>query len=96
MPDRQQPVSAAQATGSSKLLWAVNDSWEMTRRSIRHIIRSFDQVMSLLLFPIMFMLLNRYVLGGAINTGSISYVNYLFPGILIQTLAFGANYTTIN
>jgi ABC-2 type transport system permease protein len=44
----------------------------------------------------MFMLLNRYVLGGAIDTGNVSYANYLFAGILIQTLAFGANYTTIN
>lgn len=79
----------------SSLFWVFNDSWEMTRRSIRHIIRSLDQVMSLLLFPIMFMLLNRYVLGGAINTG-IDYANYLFAGILVQTLAFGANYTTIN
>lgn len=78
------------------MYWALNDTWEMTRRSIRHIIRSLDQVMSLLLFPIMFMLLNRYVLGGAINTGDVAYVNYLFAGILVQTLAFGANYTTIN
>lgn len=61
-----------------------------------HIIRSLDQVMSLILFPIMFMLLNRYVLGGAIDTGEVSYANYLFAGILVQTLAFGANYTTIN
>jgi ABC-2 type transport system permease protein len=53
-------------------------------------------VLSLILFPIMFMLLNRYVLGGAIDTGDVSYANYLFAGILIQTLAFGANYTTIN
>lgn len=75
--------------------WAVSDTWEMTRRSIRHIVRSLDQVLSLILFPIMFMLLNRYVLGGSINTG-IDYVNYLFAGIFIQTLAFGANYTTIN
>jgi ABC-2 type transport system permease protein len=52
--------------------------------------------MSAAAFPIMFMLLNRYVLGGAINTGDISYANYLFAGILVQTLAFGANYTTIN
>lgn len=44
----------------------------------------------------MFMLLNRYVLGGAINTGNVSYANYLFAGIFVQTLAFGANYTTIN
>lgn len=80
----------------SSLYWVVNDTWEMTRRSVRHIIRSLDQVMSLIMFPIMFMLLNRYVFGGAINTGDVSYANYLFAGILVQTLAFGANYTTIN
>jgi ABC-2 type transport system permease protein len=74
----------------------VSDSLVMTRRSITHIIRSLDQLMSLVLFPIMFMLLNRYVLGGAIHTGNVSYANYLFAGILVQTLAFGANYTTIN
>lgn len=68
----------------------------MTKRSVMHIIRSLDQVMSLIMFPIMFMLLNRYVLGGAINTGDVSYANYLFAGIFVQTLAFGANYTTIN
>lgn len=81
---------------NSNLFWMINDSWEMTRRSVRHITRSFDQLFSLILFPIMFMLLNRYVLGGAINTGDVSYANYLFAGILVQTLAFGANYTTIN
>lgn len=76
--------------------WLLSDSLVMTRRSITHIVRSLDQVMSLILFPIMFMLLNRYVLGGAIDTGKVSYANYLFAGILVQTLAFGANYTTIN
>lgn len=92
--------SLAQASGPQKsragFMWAVSDYWVMTKRSIMHIVRSLDQVMSLLLFPIMFMLLNRYVLGGAINTGDVTYVNYLFAGILVQTLAFGANYTTIN
>lgn len=76
--------------------WAIRDSLALTRRSIMHIIRSFDQIMSLILFPVMFMLLNRYVLGGAIDTGEVTYANYLFAGILVQTLAFGANYTTIN
>lgn len=80
----------------SEFFWLVVDTWSMTKRSIRHIIRSFDQVMSLVLFPIMFMLLNRYVLGGAIDTGDVTYANYLFAGIFVQTLAFGANYTTIN
>lgn len=80
----------------SGLYWLLSDNWIMTKRSITHIIRSLDQVMSLVLFPIMFMLLNRYVFGGAIDTGDISYANFLFAGILVQTLAFGANYTTIN
>lgn len=80
----------------SKLTWAFKDSAVLARRSILHVIRSYDQVMSLIMFPIMFMLLNRYVLGGAINTGDVSYANYLFAGIFVQTLAFGANYTTIN
>lgn len=80
----------------SALYWTISDTWLMARRSITHIIRSLDQVLSLILFPIMFMLLNRYVFGGAIDTGDISYANYLFAGIFVQTLAFGANYTTIN
>ncbi len=78
------------------LYWIASDSWLMAQRSIRHITRSLDQLMSVAMFPIMFMILNRYVLGGAIDTGEVSYVNYLFAGILVQTLAFGANYTTIN
>ena len=80
----------------SRLFWVFNDCWEMTRRSVLHIIRSLDQMMSLVLFPIMFMVLNRYVFGGSIDTGNIDYANYLFAGIFVQTLAFGANYTTIN
>lgn len=80
----------------SSIYWTVSDTWLMAKRSTIHIIRSLDQVMSLILFPIMFMLLNRYVFGGAIDTGDISYANYLFAGIFVQTLAFGANYTTIN
>ena len=84
------------ANAPGGITWALSDTWIMAKRSLLHIVRSLDQVMSLLLFPIMFMLLNRYVLGGAIDTGNVSYANYLFAGILVQVLAFGANYTTIN
>ncbi len=89
-------LAPVQSESRSNLYWLISDSWLMAKRSIMHIIRSVDQVMSLIMFPIMFMLLNRYVLGGAIDTGNVSYANYLFAGILIQTLAFGANYTTLN
>jgi ABC-2 type transport system permease protein len=81
---------------NAKINWYISDVWVMARRSVLHITRSLDQLMSVAMFPIMFMLLNRYVLGGAIDTGNISYANYLFAGIFVQTLAFGANYTTIN
>lgn len=86
----------SKSTISPSFWWGLSDTWIMAKRSTMHIIRSLDQVMSLILFPIMFMLLNRYVLGGAIDTGDVDYANYLFAGILVQTLAFGANYTTIN
>lgn len=96
MENTQSLTSRVEPERRPKFYWILNDSWEMTKRSIRHITRSLDQLLAVALFPIMFMLLNRYVLGGAIDTGDVSYVNYLFAGILVQTLAFGANYTTIN
>jgi ABC-2 type transport system permease protein len=80
----------------SSLFWLFSDSWIMTKRSTLHIIRSLDQLLSVAIFPIMFLILNRYVFGGAIDTGEVSYVNFLVAGILVQMLAFGANYTTIN
>lgn len=94
--NKTETIAEIRPLQRSSLFWIFSDSWLMTKRSITHIIRSFDQVMSLILFPVMFMLLNRYVFGGAIDTGDVSYANYLFAGILVQTLAFGANYTTIN
>lgn len=80
----------------TKLFWMISDSWVLAKRSIKHITRNLDQLFSVALFPIMFFLLFRYVFGGAIDTGNISYVNFLVAGIFIQMLAFGANYTTLN
>lgn len=76
--------------------WMLNDCWVMIKRSIIHITRNLDQLLAVLTQPIMFMLLFRYVFGGAIDTGEISYVNYLTAGILIQQSAFGASTTAIN
>jgi ABC-2 type transport system permease protein len=75
--------------------WAVNDSWVLIKRSLRHIIRNLDQLLSVLIQPIMFMLLFRYVFGGAIDTGETSYVNFLTAGVLVQQAAFGASTTAI-
>src|SRR5246127_4813642 len=65
----------------------------LTGRSLRHITRSPDTIITTAIMPIAFMLLFVYVFGGAIETGSDSYVNYLLPGILLITIASGISYT---
>ena len=79
-----------------EIFWTLDNSWVLTKRSLKHIIRNVDQLLSAFLMPVMFLLLFRYVFGGAINTGETSYVNFLVAGILVQTAAFGANTTTFS
>lgn len=69
------------------------DTSVLLGRSLRHIARSLDTIITTTIMPIMFLLLFVYVFGGAIQTGSDSYVNYLLPGILIMTVASGISYT---
>jgi ABC-2 type transport system permease protein len=78
------------------IYWVLSDSWVLTRRSIKHITRNLDQLLSLILMPVMFLILFRYVFGGAIDTGDTSYPNFLLAGILVETLAFGSSNTTVN
>ena len=65
----------------------------MLGRSMRHIFRSMDTIITVTIMPIAFMLLFVYVFGGAIQTGTDNYVNYLLPGILLITIASGISYT---
>ena len=69
------------------------DTAVLTGRSLRHITRSMDTIITTTIMPIAFMLLFGYVFGGAINSGSTSYVTYLLPGILLITVASGIAYT---
>ena len=72
----------------------LRDTTVLTGRSLRHILRSPDTIITTALIPIAMMLLFVYVLGGAISTGSTeSYVNYMLPGILLITIASGIAYT---
>lgn len=71
----------------------VGDTAVLTQRSLRHISRSMDTIITTTIMPIAFMLLFVYVFGGAINSGSPSYVTYLLPGILLITIASGIAYT---
>ncbi|MGV8906205.1 MAG: ABC transporter permease [Acetobacterium sp.] len=67
----------------------------MLGRSMRHIFRSIDTIITVTLTPIAMMLLFVYVLGGAIQTGTDNYVNYLLPGILLIAIASGIAYTAV-
>jgi ABC-2 type transport system permease protein len=71
----------------------IDDTAVLTRRSLRHITRSLDTIITTTIMPIAFMLLFVYVFGGAINSGTDSYVDYLLPGILLITIASGISYT---
>jgi ABC-2 type transport system permease protein len=71
------------------------DTAVLTGRSLRHIMRSPDTIITTVITPVAIMLLFVYVFGGAINTGSDSYVNYLLPGILLITIGSGIAYTAL-
>ena len=71
----------------------MKDTAVLLGRSLRHIARSPDTIITTAVMPIAFLLLFVYVFGGAIETGTDSYVNYLLPGILIITVASGISYT---
>jgi len=71
------------------------DTAVLLGRSMRHITRSPDTIITVTIMPIALMLLFVYVFGGAIHTGSGHYVNYLLPGILLITIAMGISYTAI-
>ncbi len=70
-----------------------SDMGVMLGRSMRHIFRSMDTIITVTIMPIAFMLLFVYVFGGAIQTGTDKYVNYLLPGILLMAIASGIAYT---
>ena len=72
----------------------IGDTAVLTSRSLRHILRSPDTIITTAITPIALMLLFTYVFGGAIDTGSQeSYIDYMLPGILLITIASGVAYT---
>lgn len=71
----------------------LHDTSTLFARSMRHILRSPDTIITTAVTPIAMLLLFVYVLGGAISVGGGSYVNYLLPGILLITVASGIAYT---
>ncbi|WP_410792293.1 ABC transporter permease [Kribbella sp. C-35] len=71
----------------------LSDTGALTGRSLRHVTRSVDTIITTVLTPIAMMVMFVYVFGGAIDTGTDAYVNYMLPGILLITVASGVAYT---
>jgi ABC-2 type transport system permease protein len=74
---------------------ALTDTAVLTGRTMRHVTRSLDTILTTAIMPIAIMLMFVYVFGGAIDTDSQKYVDYMLPGILLITIASGIAYTAV-
>jgi ABC-2 type transport system permease protein len=73
----------------------LHDTTTVLGRSLRHVVRSPDTIITTAVTPIVTLLMFVYVFGGAIETGGTKYVDYLLPGILLITVASGVAYTAL-
>lgn len=83
-------VGTLQPQQRSRVYWALMDTLIIAKRNLQHIPRIPTQLLDVTVQPFMFVLLFRFVFGGAIKTGGTSYINYLMPGIFVQTLVFAS------
>jgi ABC-2 type transport system permease protein len=76
---------------------ALTDTWTMARRSLRHTTRSLDTIITVVLTPIAILLLFVYVFGGALGaqTGSINYIDFVTPGVIVMTVVSGIAYAAL-
>lgn len=79
-----------QAPPRPPLLAALRDAGSLAMRNLRHIPRQPELLVFATIQPIMFVLMFAYVFGGAIDTPGLDYIDFLIPGIVVQTLAFGS------
>jgi ABC-2 type transport system permease protein len=79
------------------MMRALADTWTLAKRGLRHITRSPDTIITVLLMPIGIMLLFVYVMGGALarQTGSVSYITFIVPGIVVMTVVSGIAYAAV-
>jgi ABC-2 type transport system permease protein len=79
----------------SAIAYAASDTFELAKRSVKRIRRQPDLAVGFTIQPVMFVLLFVYVFGGAIDTGPLDYVDFLMPGIIVQSMVFGGFVTAL-
>lgn len=90
-----RPTGVVLPQQRNRLRWAIADALVLAKRHLRHVPRNPELLVFATIQPVMFVVLFRYVFGGAINVSGTTYVNYLMPGIFVQTVAFGAMMTGV-
>jgi ABC-2 type transport system permease protein len=96
-------MEAAQALGAiprprqrPELFWLLSDSWELCKRTLIQIRRTPGEVISLVIMqPVLLIVLFRYVFGGAVETGDVSYANFLIPGVIAANAALVGTTATV-
>jgi ABC-2 type transport system permease protein/oleandomycin transport system permease protein len=88
-------IATARRFTLGDIIWTFSDAWVMTRRNLFRYVRLPQLLIFSTFQPVMFMLLFTYVFGGAVNVGGLDYIDYLLPGILIQTVVFGSIQTGV-
>jgi len=90
-----QRTTPQNASTLQRLSWNFTDAMVMTWRNLMYYLRVPQLLVFSTIQPVMFLLLFTYVFGSAINTPGGEYINYLLPGILVQTVLFGGTATTV-
>jgi ABC transporter DrrB family efflux protein len=93
IPAGEQPV-VPHGLGA-RVRWGLADALVIAKRSLLRVPRQPELLLGFTIQPVMFVLLFRYVFGGAIQTPGVSYVDFLLPGILVQSIAFGSTVTGV-
>ena len=95
LPQAVEAPAPGEPSALARARWAVSDTFTVTKRNLLAYLRTPETLFFSTVQPIMFVLLFTYVFGGAIHVQGESYVNYLMPGVFVQTVAFGAVTTSI-
>jgi ABC-2 type transport system permease protein/oleandomycin transport system permease protein len=88
-------MSSHNYTNHNSIYWIIMDASLMVKRNLLRYIRLPQLLIFSTIQPVMFLLLFAYVFGGAIKTPGVNYINYLIPGIIVQTVIFGAMQTGV-
>jgi ABC-2 type transport system permease protein/oleandomycin transport system permease protein len=93
----QEPPASRRAAVPTRpaLAWFFADAIAMARRYVVGMVRTPDVIAFVVVQPIIFVLLFRYIFGGAIHIPGVSYVNFLVCGLIVQTVAFSSQPTAV-